>query len=204
MTHDEIEGWFTREPTVASVFICRCSAEGRKNAEKFYAEVKRQLAEDRDIAEVPDNLFLTFVIIDLQCKHYAYISAIHNDQWTAITAETYGDDNPYTVYAQCDNAEDGIAAVWWAYTHRVAVPAEKGEGGGVSVADDGGVLRGRTRQESVHQADIVKLAAHVLLIRAKAEFDSQCRYVNRVDITGNCDTVTLWLRQRGSLRVTSG
>jgi hypothetical protein len=121
MTHDEIEGWFHREPTAADVFICRCNTEGRRKAAEFYVEVKRQIAEARNIPEVPDNLFLTFVITDLQWDHQAYISAIHNDQWTAITAETYSEENPYKVYAQCDNVEDGIAAVWWAYTHRTPV-----------------------------------------------------------------------------------
>jgi hypothetical protein len=122
VTPEEIEGWFTRDSISADVFICRCNAEKRREAEEFYVEVKRQIAEDRDIKETPDSLFLTFVVSDLQWKYGAYISFIHNDQWTAITAETYDDDNPYTVYAQCDNVEDGIAAVWWAYTHKVGHP----------------------------------------------------------------------------------
>jgi hypothetical protein len=122
MTHDEIESWFTRDQTTANVFICRCGAEKRRQAEELYVEVKRQIAEDRDIPETPDSLFLTFIVIDLHWKHGAHISGIHNDQWTAITAETYDDQNPYTVYAQCDNVEDGIAAVWWAYTHKADHP----------------------------------------------------------------------------------
>lgn len=117
MTHDEIEEWFHREPEAVDVFICRCGEENRREAAEFYTEVKRQLAVTQNIPELPDNLFLTFVIIDLQWEHQAYISGIHNDQWTSITAQTY-DENPYRVYAQCDNVEDGIAAVWWAYTHR--------------------------------------------------------------------------------------
>jgi hypothetical protein len=167
VTHDEIEGWFDREPTAASVFICRCNPENRRKAAEFYTEVKQLIAEDRGIPEVPDNLFLTFVITDLHWEHHAYISGIHNDQWTAITAQTYDEENPYRVYAQCDNVEDGIAAVWWAYTHRMAVPAQTGEGGSVPDADDGRVLRRRRRPSRVH-ADIVKLAAHAVPIMQRS------------------------------------
>jgi hypothetical protein len=125
MTHDEIESWFTRDNTSADVFICRCNPEKHRQAEEFYTEVKRLIAVDRNLEETPDNLLLSLIVADLHWEHDAYISEIHNDQWTAITAKTYDEGKPYTVYAQCDNVEDGIAAVWWAYTRRT--PA--GEGG---------------------------------------------------------------------------
>jgi hypothetical protein len=143
VTHDEIESWFTRDTTSADVFICRCNTEGRRKAQEFYAEVKRLIAVDHDIAETPDSLFLTFVVTDLKWNHEAHISVIHNDQWTAVTAETYDDENPYTVFAQCDNVEDGIAAIWWAYTHRTPMPASESADMGVPDNDDGRVLRKR-------------------------------------------------------------
>jgi hypothetical protein len=141
MTHEEIEAWFTRDETSCDVFICRCGEKNNKEADEFLAEVKRQLAVSRTttLETTPDNLFLTMVVIDLEWHHSAHISGIYTDMWSRVDAEVYDDGKrpSYTVRAQCDNVEDGVAAAWWAYQHRMAVPAQ---GGSVPAGDDGGVL----------------------------------------------------------------
>ena len=135
MTHEEIEAWFTRDETSCDVFICRCGEKNDKEAGEFLAEVKKQLAVSRTtLGTTTDNLFLTFVVIDLEWHHDAHISGIYTDMWSRVDAKVYDDGKrpPYTVRAQCDNVEDGVAAVWWAYQHRA-------QGGGTA-GDDGGVL----------------------------------------------------------------
>lgn len=143
MTHDEIEAWFTRDNSSASAFICRCGTDSGREADDFLAEVKRQLIISRGGTGIPDNLFLTYVVIDLNWHHNAYISGIHNDQWSCVDAKVYedGERNPYDVRIQCDNVEDGIAGVWWAYTHRVPMSTQESPEAGVPDDDDGRVLR---------------------------------------------------------------
>jgi hypothetical protein len=141
MTHEEIERWFTRDEVSCAAFICRCGEQNDIEADDFLMEVKKQLGASRNVTPVPDNLFLTMVVIELEWRHSAHISAIYTDHWSAVTAKVYDDGKrkPYDVRIECDNVEDGIAGVWWAYQHRMAAQESGGAG------DDGGVLLGLRR-----------------------------------------------------------
>jgi len=111
---DEI---FTVEEDKASAFICRCNAEAEAEADRIRAVVHDRLNPFQ--GEMPDSIFLTTVVISLNWDHHAYISSIHCDQWSMVTAKTYDSvDNPFKVSVQCDNVEDGIAAVWLAFSDR--------------------------------------------------------------------------------------
>jgi hypothetical protein len=120
MTNEETEQRFTRDETSCSAFICRCGEANDEEADEFLAEVKRQLAVSRGQESVPDSLFLTFVVVELEWAHHAHINGIYTDQWSAVSARVCEDEGhkPYDVRIECDNVEDGIAGVWWAYTHR--------------------------------------------------------------------------------------
>jgi hypothetical protein len=57
--------------------------------------------------------FLTAVVQSLNWDFDAHITRIDNDQWSAVTAETYDGSSGY--YVHCDRVEDGVAAVWNAF-----------------------------------------------------------------------------------------
>jgi hypothetical protein len=111
------------EPEVIRLdMICRCSPEGRAEADALRQEVRRRLGA-RAGAEVTDADFLTHVTVSLNWDYGAEITGIHNDMWFLVAAETWlpsrreaGEWLKATV--PCDDAEDGVAAVWKAFAGR--------------------------------------------------------------------------------------
>lgn len=103
-------------------FMCSCGEERKKQCDDMLEEVKKELgASDGDL--------LTRIVISLNWDYNAGITQIANDQWSAITAESWfeagddgGDDEEgiprrkrLHVYMQCDRLEHGLAAVWKAF-----------------------------------------------------------------------------------------
>lgn len=94
--------------------ICRCG-ENAAAADALRKEVRDRLAgQDR---VVTDADFLTHVVISLNWDYGAYISGIHNDQWSMVSADS-DDKDGFKVAVMCDDVEDGIAAVWKAFADR--------------------------------------------------------------------------------------
>jgi hypothetical protein len=88
-------------------FICRCDEAGKAEADALLAEVRGKLGGTA-------SDFLTRVIHSLHRDFSAHITGMHADQWFLITAE----DEKVNVLVQCDEAEDGVAAVWKAFADR--------------------------------------------------------------------------------------
>lgn len=86
-------------------FICRCRPEGRAEADALLAEVDERLPGD------PGER-ISRIISSLSLDYDAEIDGIWCDQWFAIMAT---DTDGRQVVVQCDQVEDGIAAVWKAY-----------------------------------------------------------------------------------------
>lgn len=120
------------EPEVISLdMICRCSPEGKAEADALREEVKRRLSERAD-AEVSDSDFLTHVVVSLNWDYGAEITGIHNDMWSLVGAETWLPSRRVAgdwlkVSIQCDDVEDGIAAVWKAFADRASAVGSKAE-----------------------------------------------------------------------------
>jgi hypothetical protein len=103
---DEIQNGLT-------AFICRCHTADSEEADVLLKEVRDRLAAgsvNLNPREVTAGNFLTTVIFSLWWDYQASITGIDCDQWCMVTAERYTDK--FRVAVQCDEAEDGIAAVW--------------------------------------------------------------------------------------------
>jgi hypothetical protein len=98
-------------------FICRCGDENA-SADALMAEVRARLAEG-SVHQIPqpvtDTNFITRVVCSLEWDYGAYITGILNDQWSAVTAQDRGG---LSVLIECDDVEDGFAAVWKAFADR--------------------------------------------------------------------------------------
>jgi hypothetical protein len=120
------------EPEVVMLaMICRCSPEGRAEADSLRQEVKRRLGV-RYGAEVTDADFLTHVAVSLNWDYGAEITGIHNDMWSLVAAETWLPSRREAgewlkVSAPCDEVEDGIAAVWKAFADRSSAAGSTAE-----------------------------------------------------------------------------
>lgn len=117
----EIEKLFTRNKNSADAFICRCTDEGAQEADALMEEVKRMLLTKGNVISVNEKNLLSHVVYELNWEHNAYIDNIGCDQWALVTAKTYYDKDPYTVSVQCDDVEDGVAAVYYAMATRKPV-----------------------------------------------------------------------------------
>ena len=126
-----MEDLFEREDSRWTAFICTCSLEGIIEAGKLKQEVRRLLSEgSSELLPRPCKVsnFLTMVVTSLEWDFdHSSIKAIYTDQWSMISAEgakgfEYGD---FSVLVRCDEVEDGIAAVWYAFWLR---KQEKDEG----------------------------------------------------------------------------
>lgn len=104
------EDLFTKKDGRWETFICTCTDEGLIEAGRLKQEVRRLLTKGYKRPCTASN-FLTCVSVSLNWDHDAYISCIASDMWSGVTAKS--DD--FTAYAQCDQVEDGIAAVWYAF-----------------------------------------------------------------------------------------
>ena len=108
------EDLFTKQDGYWETFICRCDPKGTAEAEELRVLVMEKLAADG--REVTDRDFLTHVIISLNWDYGAHITSIANDMWSHVIAETWLEtEKELKVRAQCDDVEDGIAAVWYAF-----------------------------------------------------------------------------------------
>lgn len=105
---------FTKQDDHWETFICHCDPEGAAEADALRALVMQKLS--RRQAEVTDRDFLTHVVISLNWDYGAHITSIANDMWSHVIAETWlKTEKEFKVRAQCDDVEDGIAAVWYAF-----------------------------------------------------------------------------------------
>ena len=98
--------------------ICRCSDEGAAEADALLADVKRRLDVKPDL--VTDANFLTHIVISLNWDFDASITGIANDMWSMVSAETWlsSTKDKLRITVQCDEVEDGFAAIWKAYADR--------------------------------------------------------------------------------------
>jgi hypothetical protein len=88
-------------------FICRCDEDGSMEADILLRQVRDVLGE-----KVEASNFLTCVAYNLWHRYGASLS-IDCDQWFLVSGERYTDE--FRVNVECDEAEDGIAAVWIAF-----------------------------------------------------------------------------------------
>src|SRR6478736_555477 len=120
------------EPEVIRLdMICRCSQEGKADADALRAEVKRRLTE-RAGAEVADSAFLTHVVVSLNWDYGAEITGISNDMWSMVAAETWSPTQREAgdwvqVSVTCDDVEDGIAAIWKEFADRPSAAGSTAE-----------------------------------------------------------------------------
>jgi len=66
-------------------------------------------------ANVAKEDLLTWAVYALNWGYGASITGIDNDQWSAISTETYGKEDKFQTYIQCDDVLDGIAFTIKAY-----------------------------------------------------------------------------------------
>lgn len=112
-----------------SAFICRHSDEDCTAADALMEEVRERLAGGSD-ALIPRPVtasdFLTRVVYSLWWDYRASITEIVCDQWCMVTADRFTDK--FHVRVECDEVEDGIAAVWKAFADHVPPADNDGEG----------------------------------------------------------------------------
>lgn len=109
---------FTREDGRWSAFICTCRDEGLLEAGRLKREVRRLLSPGSSELvprPVTRGNFLTMVVSSLNWDFNAHIAEIINDQWSMVIAESWDRESPFEARVQCDEAEDGIAAAWYAF-----------------------------------------------------------------------------------------
>jgi hypothetical protein len=102
----------SQRETLMEEMICRCSPEGREQADALMKEVRERLS--REAFEVTDVNFLTTVVISLEHEYNAHISTIAYDMWGLVSADSWKEGG-FKATFQCDDVEDGIAAVWKAF-----------------------------------------------------------------------------------------
>lgn len=119
---------FRKTENGLDAFICRCDEEGSAEADILLREVRDRLSRE-GYAVTPGD-FLTAVVVSLKWDYHAHIDRIYWDQWGMISAVR--DEDKFSVLVQCDEAEDGIAAVWKAFADH-ASPVED-HGGVVEAA----------------------------------------------------------------------
>lgn len=112
------------------LFMCACSDNGRAECDELMAEVKQRLTEEWG-GVVTDANFLHVVVVALEADYDAHINGIYIDQWAAVTATEYSDSKkpdyvPFGVYAQCDQVETGVAAVWKVFADRKLTQEQAG------------------------------------------------------------------------------
>lgn len=112
MTRTDLKGLFTREDGRWSAFTCICRDEGLLEAGRLKREVRRLLSPGGSVTR---GNFLTMVVTSLNWDFSARITEIANDQWSMVIAESWDKEHPFEVRVQCDEVEDGIAAVWYAF-----------------------------------------------------------------------------------------
>jgi hypothetical protein len=101
-------------------FACACSEEGKQEIAEMRAEVAKALGNPAD------SDFLSVVVYRLEHDYSgASIDGMFCDLWAMVTAEKKNwaseeDPKPVTfsVRAQCDKVEDGVAMVMQAFTKR--------------------------------------------------------------------------------------
>lgn len=99
-------------------FACSCSEEGKQEIAEMRAEVAEALGNPAD--------FLSVVVYRLEHEYDgAAITGMFCDLWAAVHAEKKdwaSDEEPkpvtFSVYAQCDKVEDGVAMVMQAFMKR--------------------------------------------------------------------------------------
>lgn len=110
--------------------ICRCSPEGKEQAGRLRQEVMRRLNERGSAETATDANLLTHVVVSLNWDYGAEITGIHNDMWSRVTAETWHPDHKekrwLRVSVECDDVEDGVAAIWKAFADRHREGEENG------------------------------------------------------------------------------
>lgn len=111
-----------------SAFICRCNEEDAAEADELILFVREKLRVQGSYGT------LSAVVYDLYHRFEAHICDISCDQWAMVVAEEYdGKGSGFQVAVQCDEVEDGVAAVWYGFYLRgldLAGGAEKGSGSG--------------------------------------------------------------------------
>lgn len=87
-------------------FYCSCRPVGRERCEAMLAKVLGLLDTDR-------GHLLTRVVQSLNWDFEAMITALPNDMWSAVVAESH--EQTWQTYVQCDELEHGVAGTWLAF-----------------------------------------------------------------------------------------
>lgn len=88
---------------------CRCSDEGRADADALRHDVWTELTEgDSEILVREDSDFVSTVIASLEWDLNTHITFIGMDMWFGIGAENENEK----IFVPCDRVEDGLAAIW--------------------------------------------------------------------------------------------
>ena len=100
-------------------FACACSEEGKQEIAEMRAEVAEFLGNPAD------SDFLSKVVYNLEHGYGGVITGMYCDLWAVVNAEKQGrpsekcpDSITFSVRAQCDNLEDGVAMVMQAFVKR--------------------------------------------------------------------------------------
>lgn len=108
------------KPVYETDFICVCKEEGQAEAHSIMSDVRTRLEMGSEEL-LPFKIgtktsLLSAVVISLNWDYDAYIVGIYNDQWSAVSAQTY--DGLFRTHVQCDDVEDGIARTWQIFADR--------------------------------------------------------------------------------------
>lgn len=91
-------------------FACICGAEAKEHVREGVDLAISRLGKYTFRENLVDR-----VVSELNWVYGARITGIDNDQWSAVSAETYPNDEesytdgPFKTYIQCDRVEDGFA-----------------------------------------------------------------------------------------------
>lgn len=109
---------FEETDTGLRTFICRCSPEGRAEADALIEEVTRRLNDRAGSEVVNASNFITHIVVSLNWDYNAHVEDIYNDMWSMVSAVDDRDGVSFRVVVQCDDIEDGFAACWKAFADR--------------------------------------------------------------------------------------
>ena len=111
--------WDKQEDDRWEGFACSCNEEGKRDIAEMRAEVAGFLGNP------PDSDFLSRVVYELEHGFGGAITGMFADMWAVVNAEKRDwlaqDPNEsvtFTVWAQCDSLEDGVAMVMQAFMKR--------------------------------------------------------------------------------------
>ena len=111
--------WTKQDDDQWEGFACACSEEGKQEITEMRAEVAEFLGNPAD------SDFLSKVVYNLEHGYGGVITGMYCDLWAVVNAEKQDwlsekcpDSITFSVRAQCDNLEDGVAMVMQAFMKR--------------------------------------------------------------------------------------